>query len=635
MPQSPPSKSRITTPHFELHAETGKQPKNTEQEEIFRKVKSLEQSLRNIQGLGGQVSVAYKDLCLFIDVQLPARFKMPKFDLYDRHGDPVAHLRGFCSKMRGAGGRDKLLMTYFSQSLSGAALEGYTRQDNSRWYTWDDLAHAFARHFQYNVEIVPDRLSLTKIEKKPSESLREYGFRWREQGLRQLDVLRPIESKLPNPSPKNLDYSLKCSYCSDALGYDTEKCWHLKSSIQELIDTNKIVVQSPEDGEPKKPSKTVMMIRASESNPVKTLVVTKATSSIAEGLTDKLSTSNDNPHVVVAKGFPDDVETKQGKPKVVVLGVASKSVIIVEGACIAPVIIKPVTQLLIDNTKVVPWNYKRVIVTYKGKEVEEEVNETRGLTRSGRYFGPVELRKVKPLKDNPILVKKPATEEEAEEFLRKMKEHRRALVKILNEAHVPDKITVNHLEKIANKIFEANEITFSDDELPLEGTEHNRALYLRVKCEDFVVTRVLADNGYSANICPLSTLQKLKIDTERIYKNNVCVRGFDGGGKDSVGDIVFELTIGPVEFTMEFQVLDMVASYNLVLGRPWIHVGKAVLSSLHQMVKFEWDRQEIVVHGDDNLCAYNDTSIPFIEAEDDEGPWVYQVSKIASVEKVP
>ncbi|XP_070036478.1 uncharacterized protein [Nicotiana tomentosiformis] len=137
-----------------------------------------------MQGIGSQVSVAYKDLCLFPDVQLPAGFKMPKFDLYDGHGDHVAYLRGFCSKMRGAGGKDELLMAYFSQSLSGAALEWYTRQDASRWYTWDDLAQAFARHFQYNIDIVPDRLSLTKVEKKPSENFREYGFRWREQAAR-------------------------------------------------------------------------------------------------------------------------------------------------------------------------------------------------------------------------------------------------------------------------------------------------------------------------------------------------------------------------------------------------------------------------------------------------------------------
>ncbi|XP_070039861.1 uncharacterized protein [Nicotiana tomentosiformis] len=117
--------------------------------------------------------------------------------------------------------------------------------------------------------------------------------------------------------------------------------------------------------------------------------------------------------------------------------------------------------------------------------------------------------------------------------------------------------------------------------------------------------------------------------------NSVCVRGFDGGGKDSVGDIILELSIGPVKFTMEFQVLDVVVSYNLLLGRPWIHVAKEVSSSLHQMVKFEWDRQEIVVHGDEDISAYNDPSVPFIEAEDDKGLWVYHTFKTVSVEKIP
>jgi len=237
-----------------------------------------------------------------------------------------------------------------------------------------------------------------------------------------------------------------------------------------------------------------------------------------------------------------------------------------------------------------PWSYSQVMVMHKGKEVVEEICKAQGLTRSGRCFAPAELRRA-----NPVATKNPVTEKEAEEFLKKMKaqdysiveqlrktpaqisllsllihsdEHRQVLMKILNEAHVPDKISVNHLEKIADKIFKVNGVTFSDDELLVEGTEHNRALYVTVKCEDSVVTRVLIDNGSSANICPLATLNKLKDDGDRIHKNSIYVRGFDGGGTDTVGDIILGLTIGPVEFTMEFQVLDMAVSYNLLLGRP-------------------------------------------------------------------
>ncbi|XP_019258474.1 PREDICTED: uncharacterized protein LOC109236720 [Nicotiana attenuata] len=437
--------------------------------------------------------------------------------------------------------------------------------------------------------------------------------------LRQLDMLRPIKSKLPNMPPKNLDYSVSCEYCSGTPGHDTEKSWNLKNAIQELIDTNRIEIQTPEapninqnllpvhegmnmieiackGGEPKKPSQSVMMILSSEVQPTKGKSVAKP---MVEGALNKLSMKKGEPSVVVEKRSTSDT-----KSKVIVPGLANRPILIVKDARTDPVIIKPVTQLPIINTKVFPWSYERVTETYTGKEVKEEVNEAQGLTRQGRCFAPEELRKAKAAKDNSILVKKAVTEEEAEEFLRKMKvqdysiveqlrktpaqisllsllihldEHRRALMKILNEAHVPDKISVNHLEKIANKIFEVNRITFSDDEFPMEGTEHNKALYLTVKCEESVVTKVLVDNGSSANICPLSTLNKLKVDDERIHKNSICVRGFDGGGKDSVGDI---------------------------------------------MVKFEWDRQEIVVPGEDNLCAHSDASVPFIEAKDDEGPWV-------------
>jgi len=142
------------------------------------------------------------------------------------------------------------------------------------------------------------------------------------------------------------------------------------------------------------------------------------------------------------------------------------------------------------------------------------------------------------------------------------------LLKVLNEAYVPREITVNQLEKFIGKIFEVNRISFSDDELPMDGTGHNRGLYITVKCEYFYVTRVMIDGGFGVNIYPLSTLQNLNISIERIRPNNVCVRAFDRAKIDSIGEIELMLAIGPVEFNIEFQVLNIDASYNLLLGRP-------------------------------------------------------------------
>ncbi|KAG5571189.1 hypothetical protein H5410_060955 [Solanum commersonii] len=60
-----------------------------------------------------------------------------------------------------------------------------------------------------------------------------------------------------------------------------------------------------------------------------------------------------------------------------------------------PVVIQIATQLLMTNTKTVPWNYNKVVVTHKGNEIVEETNETRGLTRSGKCYAPEELRRDK------------------------------------------------------------------------------------------------------------------------------------------------------------------------------------------------------------------------------------------------
>nr|XP_033512358.1 uncharacterized protein LOC117277052 [Nicotiana tomentosiformis] len=82
---------------------------------------------------------------------------MPKFEKYDGHGDPIAHLKRYCNQLRGAGGKEELLMAYFGESLTGIA------------------------QFQYNIDIAPDRNSLTNFKKKTTESFREYAIKWREQ----------------------------------------------------------------------------------------------------------------------------------------------------------------------------------------------------------------------------------------------------------------------------------------------------------------------------------------------------------------------------------------------------------------------------------------------------------------------
>ena len=48
-------------------------------------------------------------------------------------------------------------------------------------------------------------------------------------------------------------------------------------------------------------------------------------------------------------------------------------------------------------------------------------------------------------------------------------------------------------------------IVFFDDDLPPEGSDHTRPLYISVGCSGSRVPSVLLDNGSTLNVCPLAT----------------------------------------------------------------------------------------------------------------------------------
>ena len=56
-----------------------------------------------------------------------------------------------------------------------------------------------------------------------------------------------------------------------------------------------------------------------------------------------------------------------------------------------------------------------------------------------------------------------------------------------------------------------------------------------------------------------------------------------------MGTLMIELLIGPTIFPIIFQVWRIPTSFNMLLGRPWIHRVRAIPSSFHQKVKFIYD----------------------------------------------
>ncbi|XP_049410414.1 uncharacterized protein LOC125873545 [Solanum stenotomum] len=98
-----------------------------------------------------------------------------------------------------------------------------------------------------------------------------------------------------------------------------------------------------------------------------------------------------------------------------------------------------------------------------------------------------------------------------------------------------------------------------------------------------------------------------------IREIRVKVRAFDGAQRSVIGEMHLTLQVGPAEFPILFQVMDVSSNYNLLLGRPWVHMARAVPSTLHQCVKFEWGHREVTIHGEGNHPIYSVNSIPVID----------------------
>ncbi|KAK4724717.1 hypothetical protein R3W88_027496 [Solanum pinnatisectum] len=236
------------------------------------------------------------------------------------------------------------------------------------------------------------------------------------------------------------------------------------------------------------------------------------------------------------------------------------------------------------------------------------------MTRSGRCYTPEELSQGVQKKEQ---FKRTISEAKVEEFWRKMQlkdysivkhlektparisvwallmssqMHRQALMRALDDIYVPVGTNSDNLAAMINQVIRGHPINFFDEELPFEGMMHNKALH--VTC--------MFDDGSGLKICPLSTLRQLKFGLRKLQQNQVNVRAFDGVQRDTLGAVNLDIQVGLADFNVEFQVLDINTIYNLLLGRPFIHMAGAMSSTLHQIMKFVWEDQELVIYGEES-----------------------------------
>ncbi|GAU22854.1 hypothetical protein TSUD_282210 [Trifolium subterraneum] len=155
------------------------------------KYDEIQKEMRALRGkdLFGQDA---HEICLVLDVVVPHKFKVPNFEKYKGNTCPKAHLIMYARKMYTQTSNDKLLIHYFQASLTGAALRWYMDLDRANVSSFNDLASAFIRQYNYNSYLAPDRDELRALAQKERESFKEYAQRWRELASQ---IRPPLEEK--------------------------------------------------------------------------------------------------------------------------------------------------------------------------------------------------------------------------------------------------------------------------------------------------------------------------------------------------------------------------------------------------------------------------------------------------------
>ncbi|RVW34369.1 hypothetical protein CK203_092143 [Vitis vinifera] len=131
-------------------------------------------------------------------------------------------------------------------------------------------------------------------------------------------------------------------------------------------------------------------------------------------------------------------------------------------------------------------------------------------------------------------------------------------------------------------------IVFSDDDLPPEGSDHMRHLYISVGFSGRRVPSVLLDNGLALNICPLATAIALGYAPSNFGPSTQIVQAYDNTRRE-------------VMCTLEIELL----------------IAGAIPSSLHQKVKFIHEGQVVAVQSVGDMFIFAEPVLQISHSDDD------------------
>ncbi|XP_060182572.1 uncharacterized protein LOC132612289 [Lycium barbarum] len=125
-------------------------------------------------------------------------------------------------------------------------------------------------------------------------------------------------------------------------------------------------------------------------------------------------------------------------------------------------------------------------------------------------------------------------------------------------------------------------ISFSDTNAEGIIQPHNEALAIFVLINKTHVKRMLIDTGSSASIIQWKVVEQL----DQIIPTARVLNGFNMACETTKGEITLPINAAGIVQYIKFYAIDEEMRYNALLKWPWLHIMRAVPSTLHHMLKF-------------------------------------------------
>jgi hypothetical protein len=144
-------------------------------------------------------------------------------------------------------------------------------------------------------------------------------------------------------------------------------------------------------------------------------------------------------------------------------------------------------------------------------------------------------------------------------------------------------------------------LTFDARDVDLRSAPHMDAMVINCSVAGWDLHKVLVDNGSQADIIFLHAFDRMGISHSLLKPSDNPLYGFGGKGTFPVGKIELPLSFGVAPNArseqVTFDIVDMVYTYNAIMGRGSINKFEAAIHGLYLCMKIPGPQGMIIVYG--------------------------------------